>query len=258
MGRLAAMAQLARSNPSELRDRIRMAVEAGWAKRIDTPGSYAPIPASDVPKALTPLGLDIERYADDRALHEIERHVRHAAAGEEHIYGRRHNMDTSLARVAYLLIRVTRPEVVIETGVAFGISTAFVLQALRENGSGGLHSVDLPPIVDLDGDLTGRAVPTYLRDRWVLHRGSSVRVLPRVLSEVGVVDFFIHDSLHTRRHMAWELDKVTPFLQRGSAVIVDDAGKNRAFEDWVGAAPTRVSITVWQPTKQGIAGLAVL
>ena len=73
-------------------------------------------------------------------------------------------MDTSLARVAYLLIRVTHPEVVIETGVAFGISTAFVLQALRENGSGGLHSVDLPPIVDLDGDLTGRAVPTYLRD----------------------------------------------------------------------------------------------
>jgi hypothetical protein len=30
------------------------AVEASWAKRIDTPGSYAPIPASDVPKALSP------------------------------------------------------------------------------------------------------------------------------------------------------------------------------------------------------------
>ena len=44
----------------------------------------------------------------------------------------------------YAVLRTVRPQVVVETGVANGFSTAFSLLALRANGEGHLHSIDLP------------------------------------------------------------------------------------------------------------------
>src|SRR5215212_1124160 len=44
----------------------------------------------------------------------------------------------------YAVLRQLRPEVAVETGVANGFSTAFALLALERNGTGHLHSVDLP------------------------------------------------------------------------------------------------------------------
>lgn len=44
----------------------------------------------------------------------------------------------------YLLIRAIKPAIVVETGVAAGISSSHILKALCDNGSGFLHSVDLP------------------------------------------------------------------------------------------------------------------
>jgi len=44
----------------------------------------------------------------------------------------------------YNLIRDTRPSIVVETGVASGVSTAYILQALEDNRKGKLYSIDLP------------------------------------------------------------------------------------------------------------------
>src|SRR5262245_51341120 len=46
----------------------------------------------------------------------------------------------------YLAARVIRPEHFVETGVQNGMSSAFILLALKHNGRGQLYSVDLPPI----------------------------------------------------------------------------------------------------------------
>src|SRR3954465_14183463 len=42
----------------------------------------------------------------------------------------------------YGITRALRPEIVIETGVAAGISSCFLIAALIENGSGRLYSID--------------------------------------------------------------------------------------------------------------------
>lgn len=47
--------------------------------------------------------------------------------------------------VLYALVRILQPRVAIETGVAEGVSSAFFLQALEDNGDGQLYSIDLPP-----------------------------------------------------------------------------------------------------------------
>src|SRR5262249_30987585 len=48
--------------------------------------------------------------------------------------------DTSLGELAYAIARMLRPDVVIETGVARGITSAFVLAALEDNSHGRLES----------------------------------------------------------------------------------------------------------------------
>ena len=46
--------------------------------------------------------------------------------------------------VLYGLVRALRPEFVVETGIATGVSTSFISAALIENGAGRLYSIDLP------------------------------------------------------------------------------------------------------------------
>jgi hypothetical protein len=73
------------------------------------------------------------------------------------------------------------------------------------------------------------AVDKTLEGRWTLHRGSSARVLPRLLEELETVDLFVHDSLHTYRNMRREFEAVWPRLRAGGALVADDVERSRAF-----------------------------
>ena len=137
--------------------------------------------------------------------------------------------DSVLARWCYLVCRLLEPAVVVETGVAYGVSSAFILRALEENGRGALHSVDLPPLRREADRFWGIAVPGDLRDRWNLYRGPSSRLLPRLLRETGPVDLFVHDSLHTRRNMRREFEAAWPCLRKGGVILADDVERNDAF-----------------------------
>src|SRR5579862_4942290 len=44
----------------------------------------------------------------------------------------------------YVVVRALMPDVMVETGVCNGKSSAFVLNAMDHNGRGHLHSIDLP------------------------------------------------------------------------------------------------------------------
>jgi predicted O-methyltransferase YrrM len=137
--------------------------------------------------------------------------------------------DSLMARLCYLACRLIKPEKVVETGVAYGVSSAFILRALEMNGRGTLFSVDLPPLRRDYERFWGIAVPDELRHRWRLHRGISARVLPRLFTENPTVDLFVHDSLHTHRNMRREFDAVWPHLREGGLLLADDVERNRAF-----------------------------
>jgi predicted O-methyltransferase YrrM len=145
-------------------------------------------------------------------------------------YGDWDDGDARLARLAWCLVRHLRPERVVETGVARGFTTATVLHALARNDRGGLWSIDVPPLIEagLAGE-TGVVVADDLRGRWTLVRGSSRRRLGDVLRELGSVDLFLHDSMHTTRNVRFELGAIWPHLAPGGVAIVDDVERNRAY-----------------------------
>ena len=133
----------------------------------------------------------------------------------------------------YLLVKLLKPNCIIETGVASGASSAYILQALHENGKGQLHSIDLPPDNLPEGKMSGWVVPSHLKNQWSLHIGDSKDLLEPVLANLGQVDCFLHDSLHTYDHMIWEFRTVWNYLIRGGLFLSHDVGANDAFFDFM-------------------------
>ena len=148
-------------------------------------------------------------------------------------YGEYSDAELSMARAAWCTVLHQQPSVVIETGVARGVTSRIVLEALRRNDHGHLWSIDLPHPRDehLHAQI-GAAVPSSHRARWSYVEGSSRRRLPPLLRSVARVDLFIHDSLHTARNTRFEMQRTLPALATGGVMIVDDISPHQAFADF--------------------------
>jgi hypothetical protein len=140
--------------------------------------------------------------------------------------------DAGFMRAIWCLIRHQRPENVIETGVAHGFSSRFILEALEKNGSGHLWSIDLPPLDPALQSQIGVAVAGRFPDRWSLIKGSSRRCLPGLLSQLGQVDLFIHDSVHSERNVRFEADLAWKALKPRGALVIDDIDANSGFHSF--------------------------
>ncbi|MHA3704654.1 class I SAM-dependent methyltransferase [Jatrophihabitans sp. YIM 134969] len=217
--RVATGAVLALTRPIELADRL-----AGRRERL----RMRPAPTYDAVDAeAVALAHDLAGGPDDDGcrldLDTVRASTFRRLDGSHH-----HDGGTALADLLWVLVRHTRPDVVVETGVARGITSAFVLDALHRNGHGRLVSIDLPPIDPDWLGQTGAAVDPDLAGRWTYVRGAARRKLPRVLADVGRVDLFVHDGLHTSANTRFELEQVWPRLRPGGFLVVDDADDNDA------------------------------
>jgi hypothetical protein len=146
--------------------------------------------------------------------------------------------DPEFVRAVWCLVRHLQPAKVVETGVARGLTSRFILEALARNGHGRLWSIDLPPALDtaLHAQI-GAAVEPELRERWTYVEGSSRRRLPGLLAELGEIDLFVHDSMHTEDNVRFELDRAWAVLRPGGAVVVDDIDLNWGFHSFAAAHP---------------------
>jgi predicted O-methyltransferase YrrM len=134
-----------------------------------------------------------------------------------------------LQTVVGTTVRLLQPDVMVETGVALGFTTAVALAGMEANGRGRLHSVDLPP-VQMNEDLVGRAVPQEMRHRWELHVGPSRQVLPRLLGRIAPVDVVVLDAEHTYAAQLTEYRTVWPQLRPGGILISDDVANTALLE----------------------------
>jgi hypothetical protein len=140
--------------------------------------------------------------------------------------------DAGFMRAIWCLIRHRQPSNVVETGVAHGFSSRFILEALEKNGSGHLWSIDLPPLNPALQSQIGVAVGDRFPDRWSFIRGSSRRRLPDLLSRLGQIDLFIHDSIHSERNVRFEADLAWKALKPGGALVIDDIDANSGFQSF--------------------------
>jgi Methyltransferase domain len=148
-------------------------------------------------------------------------------------YGVYSDADPGLGTATWCAVRHLRPDVVVETGVARGVTSRLILEAMSLNDKGHLWSIDLPhPFSPELHHETAAAVPGSSHPRWTYVRGSSRRRLPSLVAHLGRVDVFVHDSLHTARNMAFEMKAVWAALAEGGTMLVDDV-HNRAFAEFV-------------------------
>ena len=152
----------------------------------------------------------------------------------------------------YAIVRTLEPEALVETGVCNGVSTAFLLLGLQNNGRGRLTSIDLPEVAGEEygpdvfwsgkggavipaGKEPGWMIPAELREGWELVLGRSQDELPPVLDRLGSLDFFMHDSEHSYKCMSFEFETAYPALRDGGVLVADDVTANTALADFAAA-----------------------
>ena len=136
--------------------------------------------------------------------------------------------------IVYVCVRILKPDVMVETGVASGSSSVYILHAMELNRKGFLYSIDLPNVdkgasVPKDKQ-TGWLVSFELRHRWKLIFGRSQDELPILLKELRSIDAFLHDSEHTYENMMFEYETAWPYIKKGGLLLSDDIYWNKAFE----------------------------
>jgi hypothetical protein len=150
--------------------------------------------------------------------------------------------DAGFVRAIWCLVRHLKPSKIVETGVAHGVTSRFILEALKRNGDGHLWSIDLPPLERHWREQVGIAVGARFPDRWSYIKGSSRRHLPKLLSQLGEIDLFIHDSLHSERNVRFEIDRAWVALSPKGAIVVDDIDANWGFHSFTQTFPRHKSL----------------
>ena len=191
-------------------------------------------------------------YSELQANKQFQEHVRAATASAGRSLG-------GFVRPSdlYVICRSVKPKTIVETGVASGLSSAFILQALDDNAAGRLYSIDLPNadteqllgkvLTNLpEGREPGWVVPDWLRSRWDLRLGRTSDMLPQLVAELGTIDIFLHDSEHSLENMTFEFNLSWPVIAKGGLLLSDDVnlpstkGAFYSFAKKVGRKPEKM------------------
>lgn len=146
----------------------------------------------------------------------------------------------------YALIRIKKPEIVIETGCATGTTASLILYALQQNQKGHLYSIDVrfpTDWISTNNLSSGFLIPETLKSRWTFIPREIKAALPELLAQLGHVDFFYHDSDHSYVHQMWEYLTAWPYIPIGGILASDDLYHNTAFFDFIRQVPEKLNIT---------------
>ncbi len=142
-------------------------------------------------------------------------------------YPENYGIEALTGQTLYALVRISRPDVILETGVANGHSTAILLAAVIKNGRGVVHSTDIDPNA-------GALLTPVERARWVYHRlplANLRRAFQQLVTALPPMGLFVHDSGHSYRWQAFEYATAWPHLMGGAWLVSDDADASYAFID---------------------------
>ncbi len=122
----------------------------------------------------------------------------------------------------YALVRILRPAVVVETGTEKGLGSVVLAAALLRNGNGRLVTID----IEASSGLIIEAPYASVVEKRI---GDSVVVL----KEFGEsIDFFLHDSDHSREHEYSEFVNAAPWLSAAAIVLSDNSHSTDALAKW--------------------------
>lgn len=150
----------------------------------------------------------------------------------------------------YLLTRIIKPNLIIETGVNNGKSSVNFLFGLRKNKKGKLISIDKKettkklkdgktPYQLVDNQI-GWLIPKIYKTRWKLYEGDRLKIL-KMINKKNLYfrpNIFLHDSLHTMKHTYEEIKIISKLNNPSNAsilILVDDInmGSGKAFKKFL-------------------------
>jgi predicted O-methyltransferase YrrM len=137
-------------------------------------------------------------------------------------------VESQTSFLLYALVRHFRPSVIVETGVANGYSSFYLLNAIMINNIGQLHSVDITNQV-------GEVLSEKEKGHWHLHildENDPHLSFQNLLLELPPIDFFLHDSDHSYQWVISELGSVWKKLSAGAIISADDVDYSYGFLDF--------------------------
>ena len=143
---------------------------------------------------------------------------------------KRFDASEMLVQLCYSVIRITKPSIVVETGVARGITTTYILKALDMNKIGHLYSIELPILMPYAWKEVGKIVPDSLRRRWTLVFGPGTHEMKKLQKNIANIDIFVHDSEHTYSNQLAEYKIASSWLKKGGIIISDDVDNDALLE----------------------------
>lgn len=140
----------------------------------------------------------------------------------------------------YALVRSRRPNIVVETGVAAGFSSATILSAMGKNAAGHLYSSDFPYFRIANAEqYVGIVVEEKLKARWTLYLEGDAANLPKIMQAVpdDGLDIFHYDSDKSYKGRIFAMKLAEGKLAQNGIIIMDDIQDNAFFHDWVQSHP---------------------
>jgi predicted O-methyltransferase YrrM len=170
-------------------------------------------------------------------------------------------------RVLRRAIETARPKLGCEVGLAYGVSSLYILDAMQEFGDG--HLIGMDP-AQHDQTWQGGGLYNLQRagfsDRYSFHDATSQRVLPK-LAEAGTrIQFAFIDGWHTFDHTLVDFFYLDMMMDVGGVMVLDDVGypglqrlahfivANRAYSFLDGAV--RPEPSGWRTKAKAIAQMA--
>ena len=134
----------------------------------------------------------------------------------------------------YFLIRKLEPEIIFETGVAAGFSSATILTAIKKNKKGTLFSSDFPYFrIENPEYYIGILVDSVLRKNWKLEIEGDEINIKKFIKQVEEIDFFHYDSDKSYDGKKLVFNMVKSKMKKGSVFIFDDIQDDRFFKDTI-------------------------
>jgi len=122
----------------------------------------------------------------------------------------------------YDFVRAHKPVRSLETGMAFGMSTLFICQALEDNAAGCHSAID--PFQESEFKSIGvlNVERARLAHRFTLHQAPSDTVLPRLCADGETLDFAFIDGWHLFDFTLVDFYYIDKLLRVGGHVAFDD------------------------------------
>lgn len=120
-------------------------------------------------------------------------------------------LDPPEGEILYDLVIEKKPKVALEIGTHRGVSTTYIASALKEIGSGHLHTtdpVDYGQERDFDNELRDFVTFYYKMGKDM---------------EINGIDFAFIDGFHTNDDVLPEIKNLLPLLNKGAVVVFHDA-----------------------------------